>query len=88
MNTRIEIPQEDLTQILEAVLHYNGYGPENTQFFNEAGEQVKVHAVVKCGLPGLKIRIAPEDTYSDRLQRMTSDLLNKVQEGNKEGNES
>jgi hypothetical protein len=65
MKARFELSAEDLSGILSAVFEYNGLSPLRVEYLDAEGQPIVLEkAVVECELPGLRVRVAPDDCQS------------------------
>jgi hypothetical protein len=62
MKAKFALSPDDLSGILSAVFEYNGLSPLSVDYLNADGQPVALeNVVVECELPGLKVRVAPDD---------------------------
>lgn len=62
MESRTRLTHEDIASLLESVYVYNGYSAVKTiGFYDEHGQSIRFVAEVVCDVPGLKVRVAPDD---------------------------
>jgi len=65
MESRTRLTHEDVAALLESVYVYNGYTNVRTiGFYDEQGQPIQFIAEVVCDVPGLKVRVAPDEDAS------------------------